>query len=40
MKFAREYELEADTIAARAMESAGYDPAGLERYIERTQLDP
>jgi len=40
LKFVREYELEADSIAARAMAGAGYDPAALERYIERTQRDP
>lgn len=40
LKIYREYELEADTIAARAMAGAGYDPGALERYIERTQRDP
>jgi predicted Zn-dependent protease len=35
----RDYELEADRIAAEAMARAGYDPAALARYIERLQPD-
>ena len=35
----RDYELEADRIAAEAMAQAGYDPAALVRYIERLQPD-
>ena len=33
----RAMELRADTIAVRAMSRAGFDPAGLARYIERVQ---
>ncbi len=36
---ARAFESEADLIAARKMDAAGYDPAALARYIERTQRD-
>ena len=33
----RKYELDADRLAAHKMAAAGYDPAGLARYIERMQ---
>jgi predicted Zn-dependent protease len=33
----RKYEIEADGLAVRMMSAAGYDPAGLARYIEREQ---
>jgi predicted Zn-dependent protease len=36
----REFELEADRIAVKSMAAAGYDPAALIPYIERTHVDP
>ena len=33
----RQFELNADSLAIRAMAEAGYDPAALARYIERVQ---
>jgi len=33
----RNFELDADRIAAEKMSAAGYDPEGLARYIEREQ---
>jgi predicted Zn-dependent protease len=35
--FQRRLELESDTLAARLLSAAGYDPAALARYIEREQ---
>jgi predicted Zn-dependent protease len=40
LTFARAYEREADLLAVHAMARAGFDPAALARYIERTQVDP
>lgn len=37
LAFQRRVELESDTLAARLMSSAGYDPAALARYIDREQ---
>jgi len=37
MKSHREFELQADALAARMMSDAGYDPAALAGYIEREQ---
>src|SRR5262245_15518267 len=34
----RKFELDADRQAARKMAAAGYDPAALERYVERAPL--
>lgn len=36
---ARQYELHADKMATRMMAGAGFDPAGMLRYIERRQTD-
>jgi predicted Zn-dependent protease len=39
--FQRKNELESDQLAVRILSSAGYDPQGLARYIERVQpADP
>ncbi len=35
----RAFESDADLIAARKLDAAGYDPTALARYIERTQRD-
>jgi predicted Zn-dependent protease len=37
VKFARQNEMQADTLAISAMATAGYDPAALASYIERVQ---
>jgi beta-barrel assembly-enhancing protease len=39
IKFARQYELEADRLAAHSMAAAGFDPSALLRYIQRVQVD-
>jgi predicted Zn-dependent protease len=39
LDFRRQCELAADRAAVRAMAAAGYDPAALAAYIERTQTD-
>jgi len=36
----RANESEADQMVVRLMSDAGYDPAGLEHYVERVQQDP
>ena len=41
LAFQRKNELESDQLAVRILSSAGYDPQGLARYIERVQpADP
>jgi predicted Zn-dependent protease len=40
LKFARAYELEADRIAVDLIAAAGYDPASLLGFVDRTQLTP
>src|SRR5262245_41690096 len=40
LPFARAHEMEADKLAVQLMAGAGYDPAALIRYIDRTQTDP
>jgi beta-barrel assembly-enhancing protease len=40
LQFQRAAESEADRIAVSMAAAAGYDPAGLERYIGRVQQDP
>jgi len=37
LTFQRKNELESDQFAVRILSSAGYDPQGLVRYIERVQ---
>jgi beta-barrel assembly-enhancing protease len=37
MKFQREFELQADQVAAQTMARAGYDPTALVAYIRRTE---
>jgi len=37
LAFQRKNELESDQLAVRILSSAGYDPQGLARYIERVQ---
>jgi predicted Zn-dependent protease len=37
LQMLRKSELDADRLAAQKMSAAGYDPAGLARYIERIQ---
>jgi predicted Zn-dependent protease len=37
LAFQRKNELESDQLAVRILSSAGYDPQGLARYIEREQ---
>ena len=37
LRFRRQMELAADTLAAARMSDAGYDPEALARYIERVQ---
>lgn len=39
LKFQRVAELEADRFAVDTASKAGYDPAGLLRYVERVQTD-
>jgi len=37
LKLWRSYELDADQVALKIMDVAGYDPAALLEYIRRTQ---
>ncbi len=38
LRFLRDFELEADRLAAQIMARAGYAPTALARYIERMQV--
>lgn len=39
LKFARDFELEADTVAIEILQKAGYDPEGLLSYLRKLPVD-